>query len=163
MGGWVLVKCTRSPGSAVPLALAVHAHHCSGGDSKTTALDRIVATLNEKGSVATKVPGPLLLATTGGRRQTPKVMPYSTSTAFAPTKELLTKAWQENLVEGVSMDVDLDLAAGKDPKWTTHSLRRLADTVARRYMELTGTTEDQIDIYFGWHGGSSVCVGPRDV
>ena len=30
-------------------------------------------------------------------------------------------------------------------------MRRLADTVARRFRELTGTTEDQIDIYFGWH------------
>ena len=52
---------------------------------------------------------------------------------------------RRSLVSGVSTDVDLDLAPGKEPKWTTHSLRRLADTVARRYMELTGTTEDQID------------------
>ena len=36
------------------------------------------------------------------------------------------------------------------PKWTTHSLRRLADTVARRYREATGVTEAQIDIFFGW-------------
>ena len=49
-----------------------------------------------------------------------------------------------------SIDPDLDLAPGRAPKWTTHSLRRLADTVARRYREQTGVTEDQIDIYFGW-------------
>ena len=40
---------------------------------------------------------------------------------------------------------------GQIPKFSTHSLRRLADTQARRYREATGTTEDEIDIYFGWH------------
>ena len=49
------------------------------------------------------------------------------------------------------VDPDLDLAPGKKPRWTTHSLRRLADTIARRFREVTGVTEDQIDIYFGWH------------
>ena len=37
------------------------------------------------------------------------------------------------------------------PKWSTHSLRRLADTVARRYKEESGTTEAEIDLYFGWN------------
>ena len=31
-----------------------------------------------------------------------------------------------------------------------HSLRRLADSCARRYREYTKTTEAQIDLYFGW-------------
>ena len=47
--------------------------------------------------------------------------------------------------------MDLDLAAGTAPKWSTHSLRRLADTTARRYREETNTTEAEIDIYFGWN------------
>ena len=100
-----------------------------------------------KGYEASKVPGPLLLATTGGKRPAKKLMPLSTSTASSPTKELLTRAWRELL----GKDPELDLAPGQEPKWSTHSLRRLADTVARRYMEVTGVTEDQIDIYFGWH------------
>ncbi len=41
-------------------------------------------------------------------------------------------------------------ADGKTPKWSSHSLRRLADTVARRFREVTGVTEGEIDIYFGW-------------
>jgi hypothetical protein len=53
-------------------------------------------------------------------------------------------------VGGVSQDPDLDLAPGAMPKWSTHSLRRLGDTVARRYRHVTGVTADQIDIYFGW-------------
>ena len=35
--------------------------------------------------------------------------------------------------------------------WSTHSLRRLADTVARKYMEISGTSEEEIDLYFGWN------------
>ena len=54
-------------------------------------------------------------------------------------------------MEGVSTNPDLDLDPGREPKWSTHSLRRLADATARRHMEQTGATEDQIDIYFGWH------------
>ena len=46
---------------------------------------------------------------------------------------------------------DLDLPPDKEPNWSTHSLRRLADTTARRHMEDSGATVDQIDIYFGWH------------
>ena len=45
----------------------------------------------------------------------------------------------------------LDLPQGKAPHFTTHSLRRLADTVARRFAAAMGITEAQIDIYFGWH------------
>ena len=76
-----------------------------------------------------------------------KIMPLSTSTASTPTKGLLMRAWTKLLGE----DPDLDFPPGQEPKWSTHSLRRLADTTARRYMEETGVTEDQIDIYFGWH------------
>ena len=123
----------------------------AAGDSENRNLDDLVELLQQAGYTAQKVPGPLLLATTGGRSQTPKIMPYSTSTASAPTKELLTNAWRAGLVDGVSTDADLDLPPGQEPKWSTHSLRRLADTVARRYREASGTTEDQIDIYFGWH------------
>ena len=122
----------------------------ASGDSTDKGLDELAARLTLLGYTAQKVPGPLLLATTGGNRQTPKLMPYSTSTASAPTKEILTKAWQAGFVGGRSQDVDLDLAPGAPPKWSTHSLRRLGDTVARRYRLVTGVTSDQIDIYFGW-------------
>ena len=78
-------------------------------------------------------------------------MPLSTSSAFAPTKELLTAAYEAANADPADRDPDLDLQVGQAPKWSTHSLRRLADTVARRDRELTGTTEAEIDIYFGWH------------
>ena len=79
-------------------------------------------------------------------------MPLATSSAFAPTKEILVEAHRLANMDPHDPDPDLDLCApGKSRKWTTHSLRRLADTVARRYREVTGTTADEIDIYFGWH------------
>ena len=53
------------------------------------------AYLEAKGFQASKVPGTLLLATTGGKRPGKKLMPLSTSTAFAPTKELLVRAWKD--------------------------------------------------------------------
>ena len=119
----------------------------ASGTAGCAELKELLEGLKAQGFTATQVPGPLLLATTGGKRPTKKIMPLSTSTAFAPTKELLVRAWKELMGD----DPDLDLPPGQEPKWSTHSLRRLADTTARRYMEVTGVTEDQIDIYFGWH------------
>ena len=51
----------------------------------------------------------------------------------------------------MGQDPDLDVEHGRVAIWTTHSLRRGADTSARRHMERTGTSEGEIDIYFGWH------------
>ena len=66
--------------------------------------------------------------------------------------ELLHTAWNVlNPKDGSTLDPDLDLPAGKKPKWTSHSLWRLADTVARRYQPETEVTAQQIDIYLGWH------------
>jgi hypothetical protein len=123
----------------------------AAGDSSNRRLSDLTGRLTALGYVAQLVDGPLLLSTTGGLRQMPKIMPYSTSSASAPTKELLTNAWLAGFVDGLSQDDDLDLPPGQKPKWSTHSLRRLADTVARRYRVETGVTEDQIDIYFGWN------------
>jgi hypothetical protein len=123
----------------------------AAGDSSNRRLSDLTGRLTALGYVAQLVDGPLLLSTTGGLRQMPKIMPYSTSSASAPTKELLTNAWLAGFVDGLSQDDDLDLPPGQKPKWSTHSLRRLADTVARRYRGETGVTEDQIDIYFGWN------------
>ena len=98
------------------------------------------------------VPGPLLLSTGGGARSRVTFMPLAVGSTFAPTKELLDKAYRvANSNRFDTPDPDLELEPGTEPKWTTHSLRRLADWVARRDRELTGTSEAEIDIFFGWH------------
>ena len=47
-------------------------------------------------------------------------------------------------------DPELDLQGLKAPLWGHHSLRRLADTVARETMAETGVSETDIDLVFGW-------------
>ena len=59
--------------------------------------------------------------------------------------------WEFATSDPQDPDPDLELGMGEIPKWTTHSLRRLADTTARRYREQSGVTADEIDIYFGWN------------
>ena len=36
------------------------------------------------------------------------------------------------------------------PLWGNHSFRRFADTIARQTMAVTGASEQDIDLYFGW-------------
>ena len=112
---------------------------------------RVVERLRALGFTVHAVPGPLLLSTTGGRYPLMRLLPLSVQTTFAPTKALLDEAWRALNPAGGTGDPDLELPDGAVPRWTTHSLRRLADTVARRYAAQMGVSEQQIDIYFGWH------------
>ena len=125
--------------------------HVAGGDS-IEGLEGIKGYFTELGFDVSVVEGPLLLATAaGGRKRVPTLMPLSTSSTFAPTKVLLDRAYIRANADPSDPDPDLDIEPGRAPKWSTHSLRRLADTVARRYREETGTTEAEIDLYFGWN------------
>ena len=123
------------------------------GRGDSTALVSIRDEIRALGFTANVVPGPLLLATTGGRKSARTIMPLTTSGAFTLTKEILTKAFELANADASRQDPDLeiDLAAGELPKWSTHSLRRLADSVAKRYQEKSKTSEAEIDIYFGWN------------
>jgi hypothetical protein len=122
------------------------------GSSKSENLPAIRQELQALGYTAEIVPGPLILATMGGRESsTLKAMPLATDSTSGPTKEVIVAAYVAANADPLDPDPDLDVEAGREPKWSTHSLRRLADTVARKWMEFTGTTEAEIDIYFGWH------------
>ena len=71
-------------------------------------------------------------------------------------KSLLTAAYEAlnpEVIGGqrVPRDPELDLAQGTEAKWVSHSLRRLGDTTAVKYKDVSGATESQIDIFFGWH------------
>ena len=106
--------------------------------------------MRAEGYTAQKVPGPLLLGTTGGRYAKLKLMPLTVDSAGGPVKEMLIKAHEAANQDELDPDPDLDLDPRRPPKWSSHSLRRLADSCARRYREYTKTTEAQIDLYFGW-------------
>ena len=77
-----------------------------GSDSALVALkDALVAC----GFTASVAPGPLLAATTGGRRPKPTLMPLAVSSTFANTKSVLTQAYVAANVNPVDPDPDLDL------------------------------------------------------
>jgi hypothetical protein len=123
----------------------------AGGGGEDEDVRETLEWVRALGYQASLVPGPMLLATTGGKTCALTLMPLSTSSTFAPTKELLQAAYIKAGAVPGDPDPDLDVRAGEEVKWTTHSLRRLADTTARRYMEITGTSEGEIDLFFGWN------------
>ena len=123
-----------------------------GGARDWPQREAACADLNARGYVAHIVPGPLLCATIGGSAARPTAMPLSTTSAYAPTKELLVMAHNKvHRPQEGNPDPELDVEVGRPAKWTTHSLRRLANTKARRHRGETNTTEAEIDLYFGWH------------
>ena len=125
--------------------------HVAGGSSEEE-LRSVQGYFQDLGYEVSIVEGPLLLATaSAGKKRVPTLMPLSTSSAFAPTKAALDRAYIRANADPQDPDPDLDLAPGVAPKWSTHSLRRLADTTARRYREETETSESEIDLYFGWN------------
>ena len=63
---------------------------------------------------------------------------------------MFDKAYELANPEG-NPDPWLDLQGLTEPLWGHHSLRRLADTVARVTMDRTGVREDDIDLIFGWN------------
>ena len=117
------------------------------GDEKRAEL---ITELKTEGYTVTEVPGPLLLSTSMGGKAVGTAMPLAVSTTFTPTKALLEKAF-EICNRPDNPDPELDVERGRKPRWTTHSLRRMANTVARATRKDTGTSEAEIDIYFGWH------------
>jgi hypothetical protein len=123
----------------------------AGGSGEEAGLRAALEWALSLGYEASLVPGPMLLASTGGLSSKLTVMPLSVSSAFAPTKALLVSAFEKAGAVVGDPDPDLDVREGAEARWTTHSLRRLADTTARRYREATGTTEAEIDIFFGWN------------
>ena len=118
-----------------------------GRAGATNPLIAIKDSLLAAGFEASIVEGPLLRATTGGNKPALKDMPLGTGSASDPMKELLTTA----AADLVGKDEELDVEAGREAKWSSHSLRRLADTTARRFRADMGVTEAEIDLYFGWH------------
>ena len=104
------------------------------------------------GDRAKRVPGPLLRATHSGvvarGRRSFSHMPLQPQSTYDMLHTLFDQAHEQLLAEGG--DPELDLAGLAAPQWGHHSIRRLADTVARQTMEITGATEQDIDITFGW-------------
>jgi hypothetical protein len=96
--------------------------------------------------MAAVVPGPLLISTQHA------LMGLQPSSTYATMKQLLTSACDEVGANDPHMSAQQRAVA----KWTNHSMRRTADTTARRTKLVTEhgreiVTTQEIDLYFGWH------------
>ena len=93
--------------------------------------------------------GPLIRASAGSKIGL-NHMPLSPDSTYT----LLSKAMDMAYVMANSAekgpDPELDLMGSLRPKWSNHSWRRFADRVARETRPLTGATEVDIDLFFGW-------------
>ena len=94
------------------------------------------------------VPGPLMRAT-HGRDMGFMHMPLQPSSTYDLLHQCLPRAFE--LANAISPDPELDLRGLLEPLWGHHSNRRGADTVARQTMHITGATERDIDMIFGWN------------
>merc|ERR1712070_739397 len=94
------------------------------------------------------VPGPLMRAT-HGKDMGFTHMPLQPSSTYDMLHECLPRAFE--LANRDSPDPELDLRGLAEPLWGHHSNRRGADTVTRHTMHLTGATERDIDMIFGWN------------
>ena len=111
-----------------------------------TALELKRAGFTDEGRLSI-VPGPLLVATTDSGRAVSH-MPLDPGSAYPLIHESLARAYE--LANEDSPDPQLDLGTRSKPRWAHHSNRRGSNTVARRTQALTGATEMEIDLTYGW-------------
>ena len=91
-------------------------------------------------------PSPLLRATRGVRVS---LMPLSEGSTYQKFTTLLPEA--EKLArEREGGDPDFDLESRGEASYGNHSMREMADHVARQTMSETGASETDIDRMFGW-------------
>jgi hypothetical protein len=94
------------------------------------------------------VPGPLMRAT-HGKDMGMAHMPLQPSSTYKMLHDCFDRAFE--MANAETADPELDLRGLSAPLWGHHSARRGADTIARDSMEITGATERDIDIIFGWN------------
>ena len=122
----------------------------AGGQLRSLELGRLLNELDKAGLLdrAELVPGPLMRAT-HGKEMGMAHMPLQPSSTYKMLHDCFDRAF--DLANAETADPELDLRGLSSPLWGHHSARRGADTVARDSMEITGATERDIDIIFGWN------------
>ena len=99
--------------------------------------------------MSVKSPIAFLMRATHGKELGFAHMPLQPSTTYKMLHECLPRAFE--LANADGPDPELDLRGLAEPLWGHHSVRRGADTKARHTMHLTGATERDIDMLFGWN------------
>ena len=121
-----------------------------GGTSDDKELGIVLNELSRAGLAdhVSLVPGPLMRAT-HGKDMGFAHMPLQPSSTYSMLHECFPKAYE--LANAGAADTELDLRGLLKPLWGHHSARRGADTKARDTMHVTGATERDIDLIFGWN------------
>ena len=118
-----------------------------GGPRDCKDICQAACELSKAGFEFDVVPGPLMRAT-HGKALGFSHMPLQPSSTYKSLHECLDRAYELAKALG---DDEIDLRGLAEPLWGHHSIRRGADTVARQTMHITGATERDIDIIFGWN------------
>ena len=125
----------------------------AGGRAGCEAIQAMLDTLKGEKleSFASVVPGPLIRATRGF---TVTHMPLQPGSTHAPMARILAESCEE--ANRLSPDPDLDLGERLVADWNNHSLRRMADTNARRHMRNLAFGREavlpwEIDMLMGWN------------
>ena len=118
-----------------------------GGPAGCADICQVSRELCKAGLEFDVVPGPLMRAT-HGKALGFSHMPLQPASTYKLLHECLPKAYE--LAQALGDD-ELDLRGLPAPLWGHHSIRRGADTVTRQTMHITGATERDIDIIFGWN------------
>ena len=114
----------------------------------------LMARLRANGYQAHLIEAPLIVATTGsGHNSEATLMPLSSSSSFEATSRVLKRAAQ--LANAVEPDPDLDLPIGdngepRGAKWSSHSFRRMFDTLVRTYVLKHNIPRERLDAMAGW-------------
>ena len=121
-----------------------------GGTFDSSELGSVLNELTKAGMAdyASLVPGPLMRAT-HGKDMGFSHMPLQPSSTYSMLHKCFPRAYE--LANAESADTELDLRGLLKPLWGHHSARRGADTKARDTMHITGATERDIDLVFGWN------------
>ena len=122
----------------------------AGGHFRCPELGQLLAELDKAGlsDRVELVPGPLMRAT-HGKDMGMAHMPLQPSSTYKMLHDCFDRAFE--MANAETADPELDLRGLSAPLWGHHSARRGADTIARDSMEITGATERDIDIIFGWN------------
>ena len=128
----------------------------AGGEASSPGLREALREIMESGLLSSSeqasiAMGPLLRATAGAHIT---LMPLASSSTYGVTKELMEDAYGR--ANKNSPDPDFDLQGLLAPDFSNHSWRRLADTQARKDMNVTEggrvpVSKEEIDLFFGWH------------
>ena len=120
----------------------------AGGTTGCALFGRLSSLLDTAGfaGMHCEAPAPFIRSTRGASIT---LMPLGEASTYRNFIDLLPAA--EAIVGQRGADPYFDLASRSESSYGNHSLRQMADRVARRTMSITGVSGEYIDAAFGWN------------